>query len=229
MRRRGLTLLEAVVAASMLLGLVGIAVLAFDYGVRSCALAGARADLQTQAQRVLTALQNDARRTTDDSLTDQARTVTVDGALVHRDGLSLISCVDWSGAPGTCNVTTGQPNFDRYVVYYATTPADGKLIRALVSGPAPADPFGPPLDGFSLAVYGNDEPELNGGSQLSYTVLSEQVQEFEVRRLPDRRLQARLKLSSVGLRGPSGGRKRVDQVYEMVVEVLPANTVPSQY
>ncbi len=223
MRRgaRGVTLIEALVACVVFLGMLGVTLAVFDYALRGSLQATTRADLQTQATRALTSLQGDLRRSSDDSVVLAPRTVSLGGESLRRDGVCFLGRADWTG-PGSYDLAAGCALYDRYFNYYAST--TGKLVRAVLGGPSPPvrGTFG--LLSYSLALYGNDDPGLNT-DQVGFSVLAEGVREFAVAQIDSRRVQARLWLEQFGGRSVGGGRALRRQSYEMILELRPANTV----
>ena len=165
MRRRGFSLLELSVSLSILsLVLVGIFGV-FEMGQASFHFASLRQGLQNEARVAFNVLSNDLRHSSLVTVTALPRRLSLvlprqeskGTQTLDRDGLCLASVQNWSD-PGATDAVTGFPNFDSFLVYYATGEPEGSLVRQLVT-PALVGPY--PNNEFSPGNSMHDEPMLN--------------------------------------------------------------------
>ena len=107
------------------------------------------------------------------------------------------------------------------------------MIRSIVN--ATVDPMSatPPTLNLVEAANFNNDPKLNltpSGSdpgQLAYNTLSDDVRSFSVGEgSTPQSVHASLILFRPGVTGPTGGQKKVDQSFQMDVDLTPQNTYP---
>ena len=222
---RAFTLLEALVVCVIFLVIVWLAVAALQFGINACQLVSLRADLQSAATRVMLNLQNDLRRSHVDSVSMAHRSATFAGQNYQRDALSMAGISNWADT-SSLNSQFGVPNFNRYILYYATNDAaGGRLIRTVVDNTQPGPPN--PIPSFDDIKQFNNDPAKNGSDQLAYTHLSDSVSDFSVGDgVATQSVRASLRLFRQGLRGPTEGAKNTDQAFQMVIELVPQNTSP---
>jgi hypothetical protein len=230
MKRRAFSVLEIVFSmAIMAFVMVGI-FWVFDMGQQSFHFVSLRQGLQAEARIAYLQMHTDLRHSSYVSVTALARTVGVvlprqeskGVQTLDRDGLCLAGVQDWSAASATDPIT-GFPNFDAYVVYYATSEPEGRLIRQLVT-PAIVGPY---LNSqFSLGSSMNDNPILNVNRVGAGRILSQRVLSFQARRDDSKRLvYVSLKFRALGGKKPGGGA-RADETYELSLRSFPENTYP---
>ena len=230
---RGFTLLELLASSGIFLMVVWLAFAIFEFGSRASTISNLRANLQTSATRVILSLESDLRRSNYASITMVNRSVIFAGQTYRRDAICMAAVSNWSD-PASFNSQFGFPQFDRYVIYYATTNNEGgRLVRSLAN--STVDPLGGanPLSGFSEAPNFNNDPTLNvqpagpSPGQINYTQLSEDVRNFSVvDGAFSQSVKASLVLFREGSQGPTGGQKRFDQSFQMDLELIPQNTCP---
>ena len=231
--RQAFTLIEILVVSGVFLMLVWMGFGVFDFGSRACGVSNLRSNLQSGAARVILSLENDLRRSNYSSITMISRSVTFSGQTYRRDAICLVGVANWAD-PASFNTQFGFPNFDRYIIYYATTNAEGgRLIRSLVN--TTADPLGGTQSflGITEKANFNNDPSLNVAptasdpGQLAYTLLSDDVRNFVVSDGSTvQSIKASLTLFREGVLSPTGGQKRVDQSFQMDIDLSPQNTYP---
>ena len=218
-----------------LFGLLMIMVFAFfEFGTRSFYLSTMRQGVQADALRVITGLQTELKRTNRGTVSTADRTcpVTINGRQPDRDGVSIGGLKDWTDRSNGNNfdLNSGQPKWNRYIIYYATVnPEAGTIYRLSVDpNPAPEAPL--PIDPLELQALVNDDPNLNlfDGATPGYVLLSENVEEFRVvRDEPEPgAFEVSLKLRSRRPPRPGGNAAGEQETYEIVTSVATENTYP---
>lgn len=225
-RTRGMSLLETVFS----LGILSVVMLAifgiFSIGQRSFHFASLRQGLQSEARKAWTLLKQDLRLSNFVATTARARTSSLllprreaEGLVpVDRDGLCLPSLRDWASAT-SINEVTGFPNFDCYIVYYASEDPEGRLIRQIIQ-PSTVGPY--PFEGFTL----NQDPLTNAHRVGNPRILSNRVLSFRARKDEGSRL-IRLSVRFRGMgAGKPGSQKNADETFELSLQIYPENTYP---
>lgn len=213
-RSRGFTVLELLVATTILGMLIGAVFFAFDYGARSFRISNSRQSVQGDLTRSYTSLREDLRKTHFRMVSAIERTQVVDGENVRRDAICLGGLQDWS-SPSSFDEVNGLPKWDRYMLYYAT--ADGKFVKAYLD-PAVPD-FSPVTFDLDQNLHLNDDPATNDSVQSGYVVLSTNCHEFETALEPAQdRVDLRLSITE------DGGRE--DTSAEVRLQIIPKNTWP---
>ena len=202
---KGFTLVETLVAATILLLCMGLLFALFNFGAASFGLAVERQGLQGQARLIGERLRKDVTLTS--FLTLRVVPRTDDSSASRRDILSLASLSQWSD-PAKFDVL-GIPKWDRYVVIQATRGTPGKLFRYQVT-PSPVPPEGWLSPLADLSPYLNDA----AGNDVSMSSeLTDSLHQFEV--LPqaaDRAVNIRLWLRRYGLKNPNSQRVREENL-----------------
>ncbi len=224
--RQGLSLLETVFSMAILsvvmLAIFGI----FSMGQRSFHFASLRQGLQSEGRKAWTLLKQDLRQSNFVATTARARPASLllprreaEGLVsVDRDGLCLPSVRDWA-SPTAINEVTGFPNFDCYIVYYASEDPEGRFIRQVIQPPT-VGPY--PFEGFTL----NQDPLTNAHRVGNPKILSYQVLSFQARKDEGSRL-IRLSVRFRGLgAGKPGSTKKADETFELSLQIYPENTYP---
>lgn len=229
-RVRAFSLLELSVSMAILslvlLGIFGI----FEVGQSTFHYASLRQGLQSEARIAFYSMSNDLRHSSFVTATAQPRTVSVilprqekrGPQTLDRDGLCMAGVQDW-GSPGAVDPLTGFPNFDCYVVYYATTEPEGRLIRQIVK-PALLGPY--PNAQFSVANSMRDTPLTNANRVGLTRTLSSRLLSLRARRDNATRLiNVRLRFRGMGANRP-GSPAKADETFEMSLKTFPENTYP---
>jgi type II secretory pathway pseudopilin PulG len=222
-RSSGLSLIETIVAMSILAFVMGAVFLAFTQSSRTFRHALLRQGLQGDAVKMESLLGRDIRVTDYHSNITTSRSFTTsDGRVVRRDGLSVAALSDWDD-PTKFDSVTGLPLWDQYIVYYATDGEDeGRLIRQVVDGGGPTNGF--PY--FGLSGNMATDPLINSNA-LSTTLISSQVDHFEVASDDGTQgLDIILRLRRRGERRRSGGEEKVDETLETRYSPVARNTFP---
>lgn len=202
-----MSLLETILACSLL----SLALLAcfelFLWGTRSFHLSQKRLGLEGEGRRIRVALQADLQRA-DSNLMSFDRTrnaLNLDAETVPRHAYCIPSLQDWQSAASFDSDET-VPRWDRFVVVYATTEAEGKLVKRLVD--ASGGPHLGPLTG-SPGAFAAQPPVT--GSQL----LSPHLERFELTwDEPRKALRVDLTLAARG--GKKGQARRILELHQLV-------------
>ncbi len=224
--RKGFTLLELCLSATILT----LALLAcfglFEWGSRSFLLVHTRSGLQGEARRAQLSLLADLRRsdfgglTVINSTVMPSRLVTAsDGTLVERDAYSIWALDDWD-SPISFDPANSQPLWNRYQAVYATTTNPGLLVKQVYS--PPGSPYSIPKSDLMLCL--NNNPGLNPGARPA-TVLCQSVHSFAVVSDADKHnVTISLTLSSRGTR--KGEKRNVDERFEATFGTRLENSQP---
>ncbi|MGE0488041.1 MAG: type II secretion system protein J [Vulcanimicrobiota bacterium] len=230
--RRGFSLLELMFAVALFSLLMIMVFAFFQYATRSFQLASVRQGIQSDGLRVMNSLQSDLRRTAESTITLDPRlaTVTVNGTTPRRDAISLGGLYNWTDASNTDNFDpgTGQPRWNRYIVYYATRNEEGAHLYKLVLEPAP-----PPIAPIALPLVdlqdaSRDDPSTNvfQGSSPAFVLLAKNVQEFSLENKAGT-IQVNVTLRERRGARPNSGQGSGEEVFELMTGVRPENTYPS--
>lgn len=173
MKRKGISLVELLLAMA-LFGLLNLLMfVALQSGTRSYGIAMSRSSLQGDLNRSLARLQGEIRRSSASLVTVAADpTRLVQGQARH--GLCLGSLQDWRA--NTSYTADGDPLWDEYIVYYATMEQPGRLVRQ--THRPPGAPYLAPMVGFSASSHMTDTPATHGFGTL---VLAQHLEEFRLR------------------------------------------------
>ena len=217
--------MEALTTLLIFILFSGALFIIFQIGSRGFELSVARQGVQNDARRLGLYVDKELRSSNLISFVVQDgpnRRVNLDGKSVHRDALCFVSVKDWRAT--TFDPVSIEPNWDCYIIYYATKEEPhGRLIRAVVE---PNKVSAAPWNRFlrNPDRYIEDDPSRNGSRQLSYRVLASNVAEF--------RCSASAGLGHVNLRlrlrentskfSASGARE--GSTFELKYEVTPNNT-----
>ena len=212
---RGVALVELLVAISMFTLVMGLCLFAAVSGFRMFGQTNIRYQLQRDTGAIFAWLRRDIE-STNLLKTQVLKRTSGDN---NRDCLGIVSLGSWQEP---IDVTpTGEPNWNRLVVYTATRdPEAGQLVRqvhepnpgAVPINAAYLSSFLPGILDGSVQVF--DQRRLAGG-----------IAEFEVTRSIDNEsLHFRLKLSQKAVEA-GAGRPRAE-VLEVETAIHPRNTIP---
>jgi type II secretory pathway pseudopilin PulG len=236
MNRRGLTLIELVVAVGIFMALSVLIFGFFRYGTRTFMQVNARHGLQNAALRSLESIQYEMKRTNASSVTvinDATRRATVEGANVQRDLVCLAGLQKWHDRTNSNNydLETGAPKWNRYWIFYTNLEAQGKLFRLRVDpAPPPEVPVRLPLA--DLDQLHHDDPGLNqySGETPAYSTLAQKVKEFKIEgpsQTGGEFYSFSLLLKKKATAGSTeGAQRRPFDFYEVKLDVKPENTYP---
>ncbi len=227
MSRRGFSVLELVIAMSLLLVISGGMFAVFSTCSSTFQLGMVRQSLQGQLRRIATRLARDIRQTSFHTLSFSSNTVSLDlepGLIsVARDTVCMAHASSYDPA-------TGQPSWDGYTVYVATQEVPrGRLVSYDV---APSVPQCAPgvsqqeLDDFkNFVVSYKTVPSLKARSGTS-KIWTKDVHQFTISKdYADQVILVRL-----GLRGERGhtleGRRSLAEAAEVVIRFKAENTWP---
>ena len=172
-------------------------------------------------------LESELRSSAYFSMATVSRTVMVRGT-VNRDGLCFVSVKDWSRADAY-NRLEGRPNWDKYLLYYATQELpSGRLIRLDLTPQDALDvgSFPYPLFLADRDRYMTETPLSFGGDDLSSVrTLATKVKSFKVRLLPTtKEVEVRTVLRQNGIMSRRGDSNREGGTFELNYRVHPQNT-----
>lgn len=221
---RGFTITEALITLLVFSFFLGVLMYTMAYGFRTFSLAVSRSDVTTEARRLVLFMENELRS----SAYFSARVVRRGAGTVSRDGLCFVSISDWS-KPSAYNQMEGRPNWDRYLLYYATTEQpSGRLVRMVLNpldssevGSFPYPPFAENPDLFLLEEPGEYAlPDL-----ANYRVLASKVKSFSVNLLPTtQEVEVRTILRQNAIMTRRGDGNREGGTFELHYRLHPENT-----
>ena len=222
--RRASSLLELLVAMGILLLISGVAFLLFGMGTRGFRVLVAQQGLESQLRRFTAVVRRELLVTHYGGVcVHTTPTAIEEGTTFDRHAVCFPGLSDWY-ASGAYEPTTGLPNWNRYILYYATTESPGRLFRCLID-PGAVFAAGP-LTAFSNnpQLYVPLDPKTVPG-QVSITTLATDLLEFRVGlNLQETAIQLNLKLLDNRSNKLSGGRNQ--EIQEVNLRVTPLNTVP---
>lgn len=200
--KRGFSLTELVLTTA-LFGLISLLVFSMLLsGSRSFHIVMSRSTLQGELNRTLARLQGEVRRSSA-GLASLVRGSDRQLNGQSRDGICISSLRDWRSAASYD--MDGTPQWDEFVLYYATLQNPGRLLRRAYR-PAGA-PFSEPMVGLAAATHLLDQ----GDPETS--VLAQHVEEFRlVYDGGSAILEASLRLRRRAGRTPEGNRVNEERV-----------------
>lgn len=223
-RRRGLSLVELLVALTVLSLASGVAFLIFDLGTRWFRTLLTQQGLEAQLRRFSAVARRDLETTNAQGLlTVTNRTTLALGQNRDRHALCMPTVSDWAG-PSAYDANSGLPNWDRYLLYYAELDESGQLLRCRIDPPGGVFAAGP-----LLAFENNPTAHLPANPTLipdyeSHRIVAEDVLEFSVQKAGSQKVVLDLKLSLEAEQPASKGRRR--ELRELRLEVTARNTFP---
>lgn len=232
--RKGFSILELVISASLFVGLSALIFSFFRFGTRSFQEVNAKHGLQNDALRIVESLQAEMKRTaraSELSINDESREMSIDGETVKRDVVSFLGLEDWRDHTNSENfdLETSAPNWNRYLVFYATKEETGRFVRLKIDpNPPPGAPL--PLLQRDLDRLCYDEPSTNQYSGFSppYVVLAKNVYHFECADPNQGNYAVSLKLREKHKLGATEpGARRLFDYYELKLNIRPENSFPN--
>jgi hypothetical protein len=232
--RRGFTLIEALVYASMMSLMVVILFTMFAAGVSNFRQGVGRIELQGEARRILAPLRRDLFNSSYASVSHVARTYdaprdpmrNASTRPVQRDGLCFRALRP--GGSHQFDADSGLPRWDCYCLYFATADMpEGRMVKALVSDGDPPTLDARPMSGLlahqaAFLRFPNPANLLPG--QLH--TFSRQVLEFAVTPLDsDQSVQIKLVVRGAAGRLEMGHRSSAE-ILELNLTIRPVNTYP---
>lgn len=227
-RARGFSLLDTLLAMSLLTVLTMAIFSVFEQGSSLLSLGNARASLSAELRRVTTILGRDLLLSS--FYTVQASvpyTMVVprdetSNMTVRRDSLSF-GCLANPAASSSYDPSSGLPMWDQYCIYTATRESpNGKLFRFRVARGGTIDTSQPSLGNHQSVV----DAFPSGALANTTRVLTSQLVHFSVvRNAADQEVEMR-----IILRGQAGriqsGRKSLAELLETKIVIRPENTWP---
>ena len=184
--RRGFTITEALVTLLVFSFFLAVLFMTMAHGFRTFSVAVARSDVTTEARRLVLFMEGELRTSAYFSIDPVSRKVNGQA----RDGVCFVSMLDWTRSD-SFNALESRPNWDRYLVYYATTERpSGRLVRMAIN-PAkstiPAD-----IGSFPYPPFVDDPSRFMIEDPLTYSfydlansrVLASKVKSFSVTMIP---------------------------------------------
>lgn len=232
---RGYSLLELCISATLFSLLLVVIFIFFRSATRAFQTAVQRQGINADSLRVMDALQQELKRTSADSLVKPIgprRHRMVRGTDTDRDAVCFLGLQDWRDHRDFV-VGTGQPKWNRYWCFYASTDNDsGRFYRiALDFSLTLGTPT--PMRQLDLARLVNDVPALNryNGRPVVTNELARNVYGFSVQPDP---LQNDAYVVSLTLQevrakrpGESGVNLQKWDTYQLQTRIRPENTFPS--
>jgi type II secretory pathway pseudopilin PulG len=233
--KRGLSLIELMVAVGLFLGVSILIFAFFRYGVRSFSQANQRHGMQTDSLRTIESLQVELKRSAVASVlveNDGSRSLTVDGKVVQRDVIAFATLKDFRDISNSENydTVTGAPLWNRYWVYYATKEEKGRIVRLKVDpDPAPEGPLPLLKDDFDRLYYDNPQTNSFEGETPQYVVLARNVYDFRITPagaggsfLVSLKLKEKHQHEAV-----KASKRRSHDYYEIKLSIAPENSFPN--
>lgn len=220
--RRGHTLLEVIMASSLLVMVVASIFAIFDLGQGSYRLSVMRNDLQNQGRATLALLEREVEQTSLSGMAvadGSSRDLSLPEGTVARHAICLVGLDDWTN-PANFDPISGLPNWNRYLIFYATTESPGRLIRLEVSRAGAIN--GPWVDFESY--LGNDPAALSLPVDFTlegHRVLAGDIYDFHLAP-EDETMIFELKFRRRELAGLGGDRRR-DETLQLKMEATPRN------
>ncbi len=136
MNRRGFTMIELLMAMMLLTMAMGLAFGVFTVGSHYFRLGLLRQELQNDGRRVLVVLERDLRQSCLDAI---SIAIIRDSPTKPRHALCMPGLNDWD-FKGNFDWDSGNPIYNRFMLYYANLSEPGKLFRLEMqpTGPMPA-------------------------------------------------------------------------------------------
>ena len=221
--KRGFTITEAIITVLVFSFFMAVLFMTISYGFRTYSVAVARSDVTTEARRIVLFLENELRSSAYFSVSVEKRTISGN----HRDGICFVSMLDWSRYNSFDSIES-RPNWDRYLIYYATTDLPSRKLVRMAINPDSSDvgSFPYPLFTQSPQTYLLDDPLGYKGADLANTrVLAGKVKSFEVKLIPvSQEVDATVLLRQNGVMTRRGDRTREGGTFELHYRVAPQNT-----
>ena len=194
------------------------------HGFRTFSVAVARSDVTTEARRLVLFLEGELKSSAYFSIATERRTFRD----LRRDGLCFVSMLDWS-KKNSYNALEDRPNWDRYLVYYATPELpSGELVRMAVNPNDPAMVGSFPYEPFAnnASFYMNPVPLAYKEPDLAnIRILASKVKSFEVELIPTtQEIEVRTILRQNGIMSRRGDKTREGGTFELHYRVKPQNT-----
>lgn len=220
LRVKGFTLLEVLVATTLLVVILTGAFFLFRMGTRGFYKAINKTGAVGEIQRATRILQKDIELTHFSSVSIHARTVSG----YSRDGLAVAGLSNWSDS-SNFEAGTELPNWDRWSIFYATGEVSAKLYRMEIDRDHPKGSFYPLVPLANLVDYMADDPlSVKGSNRV--TRLCDNVREFAISTDNGYRLvKVRLVLTTQ-LGKQMQTQKNLTETLETEYEIVPLNSYP---
>lgn len=220
-RSKGFSLIEMVVVCALLLVVMAVTFMLFRMGTRGFALGVMRAGSVGDIHAFSRMVGRDVSLTHLYSVSEEHRQVNTPDGTADRDGVCLAGLSNWSQDSNFHSVT-GLPNWNRWVMIYATSEPVGRLIRLEMERPAPYYPLRPFDD---LAAWMLDD--LGGApAPVRVNTLCQNVHAFRVEIAEQERLvKLRLLVKGQGPRRMTS-QEKIDELLEARLEISPVNSYP---
>lgn len=195
-----------------------------SHGFRTFSVAVARSDVTTEARRLVLFLEGELRSSAYFSIAKEKRTFRGQ----RRDGLCFVSMLDWSKSD-SYNALEDRPNWDRYLVYYATPDLpSGELVRMAIDPGDPAMVGSFPYEPFANNPSHYMEPvplDYKGPDLANLRTLASKVKSFQVDLIPTtQEIEVRTILRQNGIMSRRGDKVREGGTFELHYRVKPQNT-----
>lgn len=224
MRTRGSSLIELILAMTLLsLGLI-VAFSLFERGSRALMVSDAKSGLGGESRRAILGLSSSLRLGDSrlaEVLSPPRQTVSIAGNSVERGAYSLPTVRRWD-EPTNFNQIEAQIYWDSYAVVYATLAPEGSLVVQTYEPATPPPPYYAPLN--ALAGLLADNPQLNSGA-VATKLLTQKVEEFRAELDPETSVMTlTLRLAQRG--GKKTGGRTMDERSEATASIRMQNSGP---
>lgn len=223
-KNRGFSLIEIVLAMTLLsLGLI-VAFSLFERGSRALMLSDTKSGLGGESRRAILGLSS-ALRLGDSRLAEvlspPRQTLSLSGNTVERGAYSLPTLRRWD-EPSNFDQIEAQIYWDSYTVVYATLAQEGSLVVQTYEPATPPPPYYEPLN--ALSSFLADNPQLNTGA-VATRLLTQKVEEFRAE-LDSETSVMRLTLRLAQRGGKKTGARAMDERAEATAAVRMFNSGP---
>lgn len=223
-RIRASTLVEVLLAMSLLSMLSVVFFLILDMSVRSFQRAIVRHNIQADTQRISYRLTEDLRR----SHFFTVSTIEARSSLnnYQRDAVCMAGVKDWT-SPNAIDPATNRPKWDRYFLYYCVRQAGDEpvtsIYRCAIKPANPMDIGQFAFPSLNPSVHCKPNPKTVAEFE-SFTQLSELLESFAITSVENSQWRITFKLRQQG--AVRQGKRTIDEVQETTIQIKPENTFP---
>ena len=223
-RIRASTLVEVLLAMSLLSMLSVVFFLILDMSVRSFQRAIVRHNIQADTQRISYRLTEDLRRSHFFTVsTIEARSSQNN---YQRDAVCMAGVKDWT-SPNAIDPANNRPKWDRYFLYYCVRQAGDEpvtsIYRCAIKPANPMDIGQFAFPSLNPSVHCKPNPKTVAEFE-SFTQLSELLESFAITSVENSQWRITFKLRQQG--AVRQGKRTIDEVQETTIQIKPENTFP---
>lgn len=227
-KTRGFTITEALITVLVFSFFLAVLFMTISYGFRTFSVAVARADVTTEARRLMLFMEKELRSTAYFSVHRIKRYAGSKSLGLRRDGFCFVTVGDWSRRD-SFNGMEQRPDWDRYICYYATKERPyGRLVRMPIFPALPEDIGSFPYPNFreNGRDYLVEDPlSLSLPDVSNVRILATKVRNFEVGvDATGQKVDVRIVLRQNGIMTRRADRNREGGTFELHYRVHPQNS-----